>query len=163
MFPTLTGNGRIWIYVANRPLTETESLTIQERLSVFCENWAAHGNQLTAEFVIFHNQLLVLGVDEEVEAASGCSIDQTYAIFRQIDKEMNLDLFNRMNLAFLDEDKVRLVQLPEITQAFRVGIIHPQSTFLDNTIGVLSDLRIRWQVPFEKSWAFKRVKSLESS
>jgi len=28
---------------------------------------------------------------------------------------------------------------------------------------VLSELRTRWQVPFEKSWAFKRVKSLESS
>ena len=163
MFPTLTGNGRIWIYVANRPLTPAESSIIEERLSVFCKNWAAHGNQLTAEFAIFYNQLLVLGVDEEIEAASGCSIDQTSAIFRQIDNEMNLDLFNRMNLTFLEDDKIRLVQLPELTQAFRVGIIHANSTFLDNTLGVLSELRTRWQVPFEKSWAFKRVKSLESS
>ena len=163
MFPTLNGNGRIWIYVANRSLTLAESSIIEERLSVFCKNLAAHGNQLTAEFAIFYNQLLVLGVDEEIEAASGCSIDQTSIIFRQIDKDMNLDLFNRMNLTFLEDDKIRLVRLPEITQAFCAGIIHANSMFLDNTLGALSELRTKWQVPFEKSWAFKRVKSLESS
>jgi hypothetical protein len=160
MFQTLTGNGRIWIYVSNRPLTADEASSINERLAVFCTNWAAHGNQLTAEFGIFYNQLLVLGVDEEVEAASGCSIDQTSIIFKQIDKEMELDLFNRMNLTFLQNDKIRLVQLADLSQAYHSGLINDETIFLDNTLSVLSDLRTRWQVPFKNSWAFKRVKTV---
>lgn len=162
MFPTLTGNGRIWIYVANRQLTSDEAADINSKLAAFCTNWAAHGNQLTAEFGIFHNQLLVLGVDEEVEAASGCSIDQTSSIFKQIDRDYNLDLFNRMNLTFLNEDKIRLVQLADISQAYHTGLINDETIFLDNTISVLSDLRARWQVPFKNSWAAKRIKSVSN-
>ncbi len=163
MFPTLTGNGRIWIYVANRPLEEAEVSAINSRLQEFCTSWAAHGNQLHAEFGIYHNQLLVLGVDEEVEAASGCSIDSSSAIFKQIDLDFQLNIFDRMNLSFLEGDKIRLVRLSELSQAYHAGIINDDSVFLDNAVSVLSDLRTRWQVPFKNSWAFRRVKSLVSS
>ncbi|MBT6234645.1 MAG: hypothetical protein HOI49_00945 [Bacteroidetes bacterium] len=157
MFPTLNGNGRIWIYVAQRPLSEEEAHKINERLAAFCTNWAAHGNQLKAEFGIFYNQLLVLGVDEEVAAATGCSIDQTSAIFRQIDSEMNLDLFNRMNLTFLQDCNIRIVKMSDLNQAYISGLISDDSIFLNNTLSVLSDLRMKWQVPFKESWAYKRV------
>jgi hypothetical protein len=162
MFPSLTGNGRTWIYVANRPLNTSETEAIREKLARFCTSWAAHGNQLTAEFDIFYNQLLVLGVDEEIEAASGCSIDQTSAIFKSIDAEYHLDLFNRMNLTFLDGDKIRLVQMADINQAYQAGLITDETIFLDNTISVLADLRTAWQLPFKSSWAYKRIKSLTS-
>ncbi len=163
MFPTLTGNGRIWIYVANRPLTIAEQADVKNRLAAFCQSWAAHGDLLSAEFDIFHQQLLVLGVDEQQTAATGCSIDQTSAIFKQIDAELQLDLFNRLNLTFLEGDKVRLVRLSELNQAYQSGIINNETHFLDITISVLDDLRTRWQVPFKDSWAFKKVKFVVKS
>lgn len=160
MFPTLTGNGRIWIYVANRPLSEIEQMAIKVELSEFCASWAAHGNQLTADFDIFHNQVFVLGVDEQVEAASGCSIDKATAIFQQIDGQLQLDLFNRMNLAFVQDDAIRIVKMQDINQAHITGLINDESVFLDNTISILSDLRTKWQVPFKNSWAYRKVKSV---
>ncbi|PCJ64642.1 MAG: hypothetical protein COA58_12960 [Bacteroidetes bacterium] len=162
MFPSLTGNGRIWIYVANRPVTELESSSIKSKLSEFCASWDAHGNRLTADFDIFHNQLFVLSVDEEVESASGCSIDKATAIFQQIDAELQLDLFNRMNLTFLHDNHVRIVRMTELNQAYHSGLIHDDMVFLDNTISKLSDLRARWQVPFKDSWAYRKVRSQAS-
>jgi len=50
MFPSLQGNGRTWIYVANRKLTATEIAETKAKLAVFCESWAAHGNQLKSRF-----------------------------------------------------------------------------------------------------------------
>ena len=160
MFPALKGNGRIWIYVANRPLTETEQMAIRVELVAFCASWAAHGNQLSADFDIFHNQIFVLGVDEQVEAASGCSIDKATAIFQQIDGQLELDLFNRMNLTFLDNDAIRIVKMQEINQAYISGLISDETIFLDNTISVLSDLRSKWHVPFNDAWAHKKIKSV---
>lgn len=161
MFPSLQGNGRIWIYVANRELTATEVVDTKVKLAVFCESWAAHGNQLKADFDVLHSQLLVLGVDEQVEAASGCSIDKATAIFQQIDSELQLDLFNRMNLTFLQNEEIRIVKMQDINQAYRSGLIQDDTVFLDNTISILSDLRTRWQVMFKESWAYKRVKKVE--
>ncbi|MDG2454829.1 MAG: ABC transporter ATPase [Bacteroidia bacterium] len=160
MFPALKGNGRIWIYAANRPLTETEQMAIRVELVAFCASWAAHGNQLSADFDIFHNQIFVLGVDEQVEAASGCSIDKATAIFQQIDGQLELDLFNRMNLTFLDNDAIRIVKMQEINQAYISGLISDETIFLDNTISVLSDLRSKWHVPFNDAWAYKKIKSV---
>jgi hypothetical protein len=161
MFPSITGNGRIWIYVANRKLSAIEIADTKAKLAVFCESWAAHGNQLKADFDVFHNQLLVLGVDEQVEAASGCSIDKATAIFQQIDAELQVDLFNRMNLTFLQNEEVRIIKMQDINQAYRSGLIQEDTVFLDNTISILSDLRTRWHVPFKASWAYKKVKKVE--
>ena len=160
MFPSLQGNGRIWIYVANRKITAAEVADTKAKLAVFCESWAAHGNQLKADYHVFHNQLLVLGVDEQVEAASGCSIDKATAIFQQIDAELQLDLFNRMNLTFLQNEEIRIVKMQDINQAYIIGLIKEDTVFLDNTISILSDLRTRWHVPFKASWAFSKIKSI---
>ena len=79
------------------------------------------------------------------------------AIFRQIDSEMNLDLFNRMNLTFLQDCTIRIVKMSDLNQAYISGLISDDSIFLNNTLSVLSDLRTKWQVPFKESWAYKRV------
>ena len=162
MLPALQGNGRVWIYVSNRALSENEQKAIKADLLTFCKSWAAHGNQLAADFEIFHNQLMVLAVDENVEAATGCSIDKATAIFQQVDAQLKLNLFNRMNLTYLTAEGVRIVNMRDINQAYHSGVITDESLFLDNTISVLEDLRIRWQVPFKDSWAYKKVKSLTS-
>jgi len=158
MFDKLQGNGRIWVYVANRPLSPSEQSDISSNLNDFCHSWAAHGNQLLAEFHIVYNQLLVLAVDEDVEAASGCSIDKATASFKAIDTKYNLDLFNRMNLTFVVNDKIKIVQLADISQAYHAGLITDNTPFLDNTISLLSDFRNRWKVAFNQSWAYRKVK-----
>ena len=162
MFPALQGNGRVWIYVSNRALSENEQKAIKEDLSTFCKSWAAHGNQLAADFDVFHNQLLVLAVDENVEAATGCSIDKATAIFQEIDANLHLDLFDRVNLTFVKAGGIRIVKMQDINQAFHSGVITADSLFLDNTISSLSELRERWEVPFKDSWAFRKVKVLTS-
>lgn len=158
MFDTLQGNGHIWIYVANRPLSSSEQADITAQLNMFCQSWDAHGNALFAEFHIVYNQLLILAVDEEVEAASGCSIDKATASFRAVDAQYQLDLFNRMNLTFLKDEKIKMIRLSDINQAYHSGLINENSVFLDNTISLLSDFRTRWQVPFANCWAYKKVK-----
>lgn len=160
MFDQLRGNGRVWVYTANRALTAEEQQQINAQMSDFCAQWNAHGNQLIAQFEILYDQILVLAADEDVEAASGCSIDSATNVFRAIDQNYKLDLFNRLNLAFIKDDKIRIVSLSDLNQAYHSGVITKDSLLLDNSLGQLSDLRSRWQVPLAESWAFRRIKKL---
>jgi len=66
-----------------------------------------------------------------------------------------------MNLTFLQNEDVRIIKMQDINQAYRSGLIQEDTIFLDNTISILSDLRTRWQVPFNESWAYERVKKVE--
>lgn len=160
MFSSLQGDGRVWIYVANRVLEQSEQEAICEHLKSFCSSWAAHGNQLAADFAIFHHQILVLAIDENVEAATGCSIDKATAIFQQIETQLDVDLFNRMNLAFRTAEGIRLVKLQDVNQAYHSGLITDETLLLDNTITSLAELKQRWEVPFKSSWAFRKIKSI---
>lgn len=158
MISSLSGDGRIWIYVANRSLNDSEVSQIKSKLDDFCSSWAAHGNQLSAGFEVYYDQILVLAVDENVAPATGCSIDSANAIIQEIEAEMGLDLFNRMNLAFVDDERIRLVKMNDLNQAYRSGLISESSTFLDNTISSLHDFRSKWKVTFGDAWAYKRIK-----
>jgi hypothetical protein len=160
MFQELTGNGRVWIFTANRPLSSDEMKEIQTQMDSFCASWDAHGNQLKAQFTIAYNQVLVLAADEDFESASGCSIDKSTAIFKSFDSKFNLDLFNRMNLAFVFDNSIKLIRMAEINQAFHAGLISNESVFLDNTISTLADFKSRWSVEFKDSWAYRKVKKI---
>jgi hypothetical protein len=157
MFDGLT-QGRIWIHVSNRKLNSQEQDSIRQKFQVFCSSWAAHGKQLTADFQIVFDQILVLAVDENMEAASGCSIDSATAIFKEVDAKLNLDLFNRLNLCFVSDNQLSVIHKKDLQKSFDQGSITAQTTFLDNSIASLDVLRTKWEIPFESSWAFKTIK-----
>lgn len=158
MFDSLTGNGRVWIFASNRKLNESEKKFIYSKFNVFCEDWAAHGSKLKASFHIFDDQILVLGADEDFEPASGCSIDRSTAIFQEIDQVLKIDLFNRLNLVFKENSKIVIVQMTEIQSAYDSLKISDSSTFFDNSVNTLHDIRKRWTVPFNESWAYTKIK-----
>ncbi|MDG1721038.1 MAG: ABC transporter ATPase [Bacteroidia bacterium] len=158
MFDSLTGNGRVWIFTSNRKLTTREVDEINAKFDVFCKDWSAHGSQLKASFQIFNNQILVLGADEDFEPASGCSIDRSTAIFQEIDQTLKIDLFNRLNLAFKENDEIIIVRMADIQSAYDLKKITDSSTFFDNSVNTLQDIRIRWKMPFSKSWAYAKIK-----
>ena len=158
MFDSLTGNGRVWIFTSNRKLTTREVDEINAKFDVFCEDWSAHGSQLKASFQIFNNQILVLGADEDFEPASGCSIDRSTAIFQEIDQTLQIDLFNRLNLAFKENGEIVIVRMADIQSAYDLKKITDSSTFFDNSVNTLQDIRTRWKMPFSKSWAYAKIK-----
>jgi len=158
MFDSLTGNGRVWIFTSNRKLTTREVDEINAKFDVFCKDWSAHGSQLKASFQIFNNQILVLGADEDFEPASGCSIDRSTAIFQEIDQTLQIDLFNRLNLAFKENGEIVIVRMADIQSAYDLKKITDSSTFFDNSVNTLQDIRTRWKVPFSKSWAYAKIK-----
>ena len=158
MFDSLTGNGRVWIFASNRKLTANEKEQINAKFDVFCKDWSAHGSQLKASFQIFNNQILVLGADEDFEPASGCSIDRSTAIFQEIDQTLQIDLFNRLNLAFKENGEIVIVRMADIQSAYDLKKITDSSTFFDNSVNTLQDIRTRWKVPFSKSWAYAKIK-----
>lgn len=158
MFDSLTGNGRVWIFTSNRKLTTHEADEINAKFDVFCQDWSAHGSQLKASFQIFNNQILVLGADEDFEPASGCSIDRSTAIFQEIDQTLQIDLFNRLNLAFQENDEIVIVRMADIQSAYDLKKITDSSIFFDNSVNSLHDIRTRWKVHFCKSWAYAKIK-----
>lgn len=148
-----TNDYRVIIYPASRSFTSKESKVITEKLYDFLATWAAHGKPLSSSFKIEKNQFIIVCVDEEIEAASGCSIDALGQIMREIDAEFQLGLFDRMKASFVENDEVKTLKLQDFKKGLREGEISSDIEVFDfskNTyVAFLSDFLL----PLKRSWA----------
>ena len=55
-FEELPLESKIWIYQANRKLSDIEVSEIEVATKVFVENWTAHEKPLEASFIIKYNR-----------------------------------------------------------------------------------------------------------
>lgn len=149
----LPDHSRIWIYQAPRPLTIEESEVIAAELENFVADWKAHGKDLFAGYALLHHRFIVLGVDESIQPATGCSIDDSVAVIRRIQTTLNLDLMDRMQVAFRSEnDLVVSVSLPEFKSLAQEGEITAETLVYNNLVQNLGEFRKSWEVPASQSW-----------
>src|SRR5688572_6302429 len=150
-FDSLEDSARIWIYQAERKLTEPEKNTISETLSAFTHQWVAHGHPLKTSFKNFHDQFIVLAADEHFEQASGCSIDGAVRTMQQIDKEFKLNLFNHTQVACLN-DSITVVSQNDLLKSLEKGIWKHSTLTFNNVLSTKADLSTKWTVPAGETW-----------
>jgi len=145
-------NSRVWVYQANRKLTDTEAREIQSRLNNFATGWTAHNSQLKAAAEVRYNRFLILIVDESQAGASGCSIDKSVNFIKQIENAFNINLLDRFNLAYRDGNEVLSAQRHDFEEMLKQGTINSNTIVFNNMVQNLNELQNKWEVPFKDSW-----------
>ena len=74
-FDALPDRGRLWVFPATQALTSAQSDAFLHEVDSFLDAWAAHGIPLRCGRQLRDDQFLIIGVDVDAEAPSGCSID----------------------------------------------------------------------------------------
>lgn len=143
---------RIWIYQSNRELTEQESQWLTTKLSDFTRQWAAHGKQLAARAEVRFNRFIILFLNEAMEAASGCSIDSSVRFLKDIEEELSIDLFDRMQIAYRKGDAIEAVSRSEFEKLIDSGEVTENTIVFNNTVANSEELASNWEVPMKDSW-----------
>lgn len=151
-FDTLSAHARVWVYQASRPLTEVEQSLIEKTAPGFLESWATHGKPLKASFKLFHEQFLVIGVDENHQQASGCSIDSSVAFVQALEKELDLSFMDRGKVAFIVDDKIYLEPLPQLKSSIASGRITADTKTFNNMVSSKQELEEKWLQPAKETW-----------
>ena len=71
-FNSLPEESRVWIYQANRSFSEEEIEELKGQLDTFIEAWTAHGKDLKAGYKIVYKRFIVIAMDQNLNAATGC-------------------------------------------------------------------------------------------
>jgi hypothetical protein len=151
-FSDIDLQARVWIYQADRKLTDTETGIITETLKASLDTWEAHGKPLTASGKIFENRFIVIAVDERDELPSGCSIDKSVHWLQEIGQRMNIDFFDR-SIAYINErGDVQTVPVPQIKAAVSEEIIAPNTTIFDNQVTTKAQWMTGWRKSASHSW-----------
>lgn len=145
-FSELSTTAKSWIYQADRKMTTNELTEINQRLLSFCNSWSAHKRPLKSSFQL-HNWFICLFVDEETQSASGCSIDNSVELIKTISRDYNIDFFNRMNIAFKENDIVKVLHLDLFKQH-----MNKDMTIFNNLVSTKSEYENNWLIPLKTSW-----------
>ena len=152
MYDTLSDHARVWIYQSKRPFTPTEESAINEQLSHFTRQWVSHNQQLLAYGAVKHHQFIVLMVDESQAGASGCSIDSSVHFIQHLEKQFNIDLFDRMTFTYEQEGEVKTASREELTNLYKAGTVDDQTLVFNNLVKNKAELEQVWKVPLGQSW-----------
>lgn len=145
---------RVWCYIISQPLSET---ALQELLNMgkkFTNEWTAHENKLSAEIKVLFDRILFVTVNEDITAASGCSIDKLTRFIKETEKHFGIELLNRLLVAYKLNDKVEVVHSSRIKELIQNGTINENTVILHTAVSTQSEF-INWELPLKSTWLSK--------
>lgn len=146
---------KVWIYQSNRAFTNAEVAIIQQKLDIFTSEWKAHGQQLKAKAEILYQFFIVFTVDELAAGVTGCSIDASVHMIKEIENEFNVDLFDRFNIAYKIDDKVIVTNKEDFETLVNIKTIGPKTVVFNNLVQNVQEFETKWETLFEESWHSK--------
>ena len=151
-FNTLPETSRVWIYQANRSFSASELEEIKFKLDTFVENWSSHGEGLQAGYEIKYKRFIVLALDQEVNAATGCSIDDSVSFIQQLEKDYQVDLLDKMNVSYKQGDFVAYKPLSDFRKMAKDKAVSKNTIVFNNLVTNIAEFKENWEVPASESW-----------
>ncbi len=151
-FEDLPGNSRIWIYQSSRKFSDEEVAEIEKDLTEFLDNWSAHGAALEASFTIRYNRFIILAANQEVQANTGCSIDASVAFIQNLEQKYEVDLLDKMNVAFKQGEFITYKTLLEFKKLAKEKSVSGNTIVFNNLVNTIEEWNESWEVPANESW-----------
>ena len=151
-FQNLPNHSRIWIYQSDRKFNTQEVEFISEKAIKFIDQWTKHGSNLKGSYTLKYNQFLILAVDEGFNNVSGCSIDSSVRFVKELEKLLEVDMMNKMNISFKDGGHVNIVTMSDFKEFTKSNKITSETIVFNNMISTLEELETQWEVSLKNSW-----------
>ncbi len=151
-FKNLPDNSRIWVYQANRKLSEQEVVEITEKTNEFLTKWTAHGAALEAALEIKYNRFIVIGLNQANASASGCSIDASVHFIQTLEKEYDIDLLDKMNVTFYSGEFIAYKPLDDFKKMAKDKSVSKNTVVFNNLVNTKAEYLENWEVPAKESW-----------
>ena len=151
-FKTLPEESRIWIYQANRSFTDAEISEINEELKQFIQDWTAHGKELQAGYTIEYKRFIILGLNQRLNNATGCSIDASVHFIQNLEQKYKIDLMDKMNVSYKQGEYVAHKTLTEFRKMIKEKAVSKNTIVFNNLVTNIFEFKENWEVPASESW-----------
>lgn len=145
-------NARLWIYQAERKLTQEEVQLVKANTEAFLTQWRAHGQDLKSSFTIEYDQFLVISVDESFSQASGCSIDASVHLIQGLESAIGISFMTTSQVAFLQDDEINLYPFNQLKSKVKEKVISPETLVFDNTVKNVAEFKAKWLKESGQTW-----------
>jgi hypothetical protein len=159
-------DAKVWVYQSNRELSEQEVADIENAGNSFINSWTAHGASLKASFDVIYNRFVVIAVDEHQAMASGCSIDSSVRFVKQLEQQFNLNLFDRLQVAYIYNGEIKVCHLNNLLNEL-TSVLGKDKNVLgevivfNNMVLTKAEFDEQWEIPLKYSWQSRILTDLK--
>ena len=157
-FEELPATSRVWIYQANRALTQEELSHAEAFVRTFIEQWQAHGAPVKGNAKVYHQRFLVITADEGFTAPTGCSIDASVHCVNELERKLGVNFTDRSQVAFLREGEIFMMPMQQIKEKVATGEITPETVTFNPMVANKHELESNWTIPAKDSWLARYFK-----
>ena len=152
-FKLLSDSSKLWVFQSDKIISPSNQKFLINEISPFLNDWSSHGSEIKSSFEIRYDLFLIVSVDEEINSASGCSIDKLTNFIIHLSNEIGVDFFNRLNIAYkADSGKINLQSLSDFKTLISKAEINEESIVFNNLIKTKKDYIEHWEVQLKNSW-----------
>lgn len=130
---------------------------IANNMEQFMKKWAAHGKELFANFELIEPYFLVVAVDDSKVPPSGCSIDASVHFIQELQTHLDLDFFDRLNVAYQKGEEINLEHINKLTEKVEDNDISSDILVFDNLVETLGEMKQNWLKPMQDTWVASRL------
>ncbi len=154
-------DARVWVYQSNRFISDIELAAIEKAGIQFIADWTSHGANLKASFDILYNRFIVIAVDEKQATASGCGIDKSVHFVKELEKQFDLRLFDRMEVAYRNGNEIKTCHLNNLLEELtRSGLYSEKGNkegtneviVFNNMVTTKKQFDTDWEINLKQSW-----------
>jgi hypothetical protein len=150
-------NARVWIYQSSRAFIEKEEREVNEQLTQFYTQWQSHGDPVKGWAKLLFRQFVVVMADERDFTVSGCSTDSSVKVIKSLERQYDVNFFDRMMITFLIKGKAEMLPFTQVQYAIDKGYIDKDTLLFNNIATNKKELLDTWLVPLSQSWLANRV------
>lgn len=154
---------RVWIFQGSRPFIDKEQREIDEQLYQFYTQWTAHGASVKGWAKLLFNQFIVVMADETGTHVSGCSTDGMTRVVKSLERQYDVNFFDRMTITFLVKEKAQMLPFHQVQYALDNGYLNQDTLVFNNIATTKQQLLESWLVPLRESWLADRVNFIHSA
>ena len=151
-FNLLPPNAKVWIYQSDSNLSSKDVELIEKEVKLFLNNWSSHNKEIESSFEIRYNRFLIIGLNENINSASGCSIDKSVNFIKNLQSILKVNFLNRLDVAYKIGNEINSISLLEFQNMIRENKLSKDSIVYNNMIDTKKLYLNNWETTIENSW-----------
>ena len=151
-FDKLPLNSRVWVYSSNRKFIQKEIISIRKDLENFLSNWTSHNQNLETGFELRYDRFIIIAVNQEINNASGCSIDNCVRFIKKLENKYEVDLLDKMNVIYKQDKHLYHKKLNEFISMYKNNSVSLNTIVFNNLVNTVGEYKLKWEIPVKESW-----------
>ena len=151
-FNLLPPNAKVWIYQSDSNLSSKDVELIEKEVKLFLNNWSSHNKEIESSYEIRYNRFLIIGLNENINSASGCSIDKSVNFIKNLQSILKVNFLNRLDVAYKIGNEINTISLLEFQNMIRENKLSKDSIVYNNMIDSKKLYLNNWETTIENSW-----------